>query len=1077
MQVKGAAVDATVGTGTSADNKVGLHPYDKNSSSQSLYTSTEIGKTGTITDIAYEVKALGNNKLTGRLKIYFIETGWETLTTSQRVTDSDAKTLVYDSGDDKYTGPSSTGWQSFHLTTPYVYTGSKSLIVATELTTTQYNTSTTYAYTETSSKSIVKGADSAPDADNNGKNDYADAFNETLSAKFSSSNRPNTKFTFNCTSGTAKYIGDGTNTTPFGFTLTYSSSEAQYLYTMDEIGQSGYITQLAFQIAQSTTDILAFPAVKIWMKEVAMDELSVLNTMAIDQMTPVFSGAVRVASSKTPAWPSVKFDTPFPYTGCGNLLVAVSTSCSNQSHFFFRGTAVEKRAVVSTPSIAAVDYVPRVNTRFTFANHGSCTNYTDAGFGICDDCHVILKNEFEAPVDITSNSDYAISNVGNLMWLSKNVNNGSVNRSGQYFFLTQDLDLNGYNWIPIGNASNPMKSRFYGRSRNAYVGHTISGIGSNNALFGTLSGGYLFSLYLKDGILVKNGVSGAIGQCLTLGSALVESGTATIMSSYCLSSDNKEWSRNENQMKSGQVTFELNQYTPYSSSNKITWYQTIDTDDYPMVSNTSKVVYHYYTNCTQDVYANEEHPDEHAGPMENAICSKCKKEPMLFNASVTLDDTNPYLRTKDADITGSGNKLTYTRSFTSGNSTSGDNAGKWQPFCVPFSFNYTQELFDQFELAEVYAYGVNQDTNNDGDVTSADQKSLIASPLNVDAVTEPNMPYLIRVKGTAKTTITITSNDGHLYKAENKSVTCETMKEKVVVTGNYQKKTGLKTAGLRWSRNGNIITPADDNQYAAPFRWYAKLEAKKSGVTFANNIPITSTGVQLYELDDTEKSSYTRSTATVVPDFCYIRNFTEQQVGNWQSFYVPFAITLDTDILRQAEFATIDGVETDGDADCIIVTKRQAGYTIPANTPCVIRVRNAGVFKFSGDNVTLMPAENRSLVFNANHKYTFTGVYEPFKDHSFTWYAIAKSDGVFHKASATATLPAYRFYMTIDEGETLASEVRLGFMEVDDEETGIRTFDDDASASAIYSIDGRRVQSENLQPGIYVKNGKKFRIQ
>ncbi len=1063
----------SVENATSKTAACGLDVNFVYTSSQNLYTKAELGSSaGVISGLSVKVASYTGTEIDGDLEIYLGETSKSGFGTkeSPAFLSKNEMTLVY-SGTYKF-GAVKNGWERINFHAPFKYSGKNNLVVAFSSKKSGYR-NVIYYYTQQTGRRIAQR--------NDGDSNYANAFvNNSFDV---TEYLPVMQFVFEETAT----FGTTTNYNYWsGFGCNNPQISSQNLYLNTDIKSAGNIKKIAFQIASNVTANKS-QDLKLYMAEVPFRTLTTSTKMKVENMTQVYDGTISFKNGTTAGdWVEVPLDKHFTYTGCGNLLIAVHNIRTDATSYAFRADEISSRSLACSnngPNVVNTE-VGLPNILLTFATHKGGSNFSEDGFCICDNCKSELKYYFQmADILSTTSStwDLGVSNAGQLMWLCNGLNKTTLTSSTGYnIYQMKDIDLSGYNWIPIGNDAYPLAYvKYFGYEKDSKQGHTIKGLAQNNFLFGKVTNGQLRSLRLESGKLIENAQGGAMSQCLTLGSALC--GTKADIFGvdccyYVASSANTNGGRTSAQMSNGQVTYELNQY---EGKNKTTWYQTIGADAYPMVDPSRGVVYRYINNCVQS-YTNDvslNGTDTHAGPMENAICSNCKVEPTLFNVSVTLNDSMPYLRENDAEIKGSGNKLSYTRMFTSRNSSSGDNVGKWQPFCVPFSFNYTQELFDKFELAEVYAYGVNQDTNNDGDVTSADDKSLIACPLNVDAVTEPNMPYLIRVKGTGATTITITSNDGHLYKAENKSVTLETMKEKVVVTGNYQKKQYLVRDGLRWSRNGYIITPTNDTQYAAPFRWYAKLETKKSGVTFATRIPITTTEAQLYILADMENSSYTRSTATVVPDFCYIRDFTEQQVGNWQSFYVPFAITLDNSILNWAEFATIDGVETDGDADCIIVTKRQAGYTIPANTPCVIRVRNAGDFEFFGWNVTLEPALNRSLVFNANHKYTFTGVYEPFKDHSFTWYAIAKNDGVFHKASAKATLPAYRFYMTIDEGETLASEVRFGFMEVDDEETGIRTFDDDASASAIYSIDGRRAQSENLQPGIYVKNGKKFRIQ
>ena len=74
--------------------------------------------------------------------------------------------------------------------------------------------------------------------------------------------------------------------------------------------------------------------------------------------------------------------------------------------------------------------------------------------------------------DGTMNNPYRIETAANLAYLAEKVNEGYQSSgqdvfAGEYFLLTDDLDLNNLNWTPIGNVDCNMNG-FY------FAGYTLS---------------------------------------------------------------------------------------------------------------------------------------------------------------------------------------------------------------------------------------------------------------------------------------------------------------------------------------------------------------------------------------------------------------------------------------------------------------------------------------------------------------------------------------------------------------------------------------------------------------------------
>ena len=126
-QITRAVVETvTVGEGSSASSKI---PYGNNfrySTAQMLYTADEIGKKGIIQSIAFYV-SYAREFDCYELKIYMGETDLTQLSNFVGAFTSKGLQLVY-SGTDVTIG-SASGWETMTLSTPFDYSGEKSLVV------------------------------------------------------------------------------------------------------------------------------------------------------------------------------------------------------------------------------------------------------------------------------------------------------------------------------------------------------------------------------------------------------------------------------------------------------------------------------------------------------------------------------------------------------------------------------------------------------------------------------------------------------------------------------------------------------------------------------------------------------------------------------------------------------------------------------------------------------------------------------------------------------------------------------------------------------------------------------------
>ncbi|HHU48089.1 MAG TPA: hypothetical protein GXZ40_09360, partial [Bacteroidales bacterium] len=112
--------------------------------------------------------------------------------------------------------------------------------------------------------------------------------------------------------------------------------------------------------------------------------------------------------------------------------------------------------------------------------------------------------------DGTAQNPYLIENAAQLAYMSSEINNNAGAYIGAYFDLVADIDLNGYNWTPIGTSANQFQGYFNGND------HTIDNlnisINGNSpqyvGLFGYVSNGEISNVHIiGEGTISVRGTS------------------------------------------------------------------------------------------------------------------------------------------------------------------------------------------------------------------------------------------------------------------------------------------------------------------------------------------------------------------------------------------------------------------------------------------------------------------------------------------------------------------------------------------------------------------------------------------
>ncbi len=159
------------------------------------------------------------------------------------------------------------------------------------------------------------------------------------------------------------------------------------------------------------------------------------------------------------------------------------------------------------------------------------------------------------------------------------------------------------------------------------------------------------------------------------------------------------------------------------------------------------------------------------------------------------DDLQDYLNSFD-DTEDVLTETAYTRQFRN---------TEWQSLYVPFTLNYS-DWSACFEVARLTgASKTDGNTQIEATLLTADDGDLLA-----------NTPYLIRAKKTGKYTISFDASQ----MSEQKENT-QTLDNLLVIKGNYNQRTSLKSSGFRCMLGGSLWYPTTDDYVLPPFRWYA----------------------------------------------------------------------------------------------------------------------------------------------------------------------------------------------------------------------------------------------------------------
>ena len=238
----------------------------------------------------------------------------------------------------------------------------------------------------------------------------------------------------------------------------------------------------------------------------------------------------------------------------------------------------------------------------------------------------------------------------------------------------------------------------------------------------------------------------------------------------------------------------------------------------------------------------------------------------------------------------------------------------------------------------------------------------------------------------------------------------------------------------------------------------------------------------------TDGTPYTNNSQLNGREVSYTRTFSNT---NWQALYIPFSLNYN-DWKNDFEVAYINGVrqldkDDNGTIDETImdVIKIKSGSTTP-NMPYLIKAKTTGEKTFSVNDATLYPAEENSIDCSTTiAKYTFTGTYNTISSATMianNYYGMGGGELV--QSDGSNDLMPYRWYMNVESrnpsynASNAAKTITINVIDEEGETTtGIRQLQITNDELPVYDLNGRQVNENNLKPGIYVQNGKKFVVK
>ena len=241
-----------------------------------------------------------------------------------------------------------------------------------------------------------------------------------------------------------------------------------------------------------------------------------------------------------------------------------------------------------------------------------------------------------------------------------------------------------------------------------------------------------------------------------------------------------------------------------------------------------------------------------------------------------------------------------------------------------------------------------------------------------------------------------------------------------------------------------------------------------------------------------DNEAYTQDSQVDGVDVSFTRNFTKY----WEPLYIPFSLKYE-DWKDDFEVARINGIHQyddndDGNIDRTIlefVKMKNDDSVIEPNTPYLIKAKTSGKKTISVENTTLYEAKaNQIECTTTTESFIFTGLYKKLSVWSIPQFANGKNYAMYEgnlseEITTLSNIGPYRWYMTRENRNSVYginnnnTSKEISIRVVGEETTGIANIQHTSPNTQTYDLNGRKVNENNLKPGMYVKNGRKFVVK
>ena len=239
----------------------------------------------------------------------------------------------------------------------------------------------------------------------------------------------------------------------------------------------------------------------------------------------------------------------------------------------------------------------------------------------------------------------------------------------------------------------------------------------------------------------------------------------------------------------------------------------------------------------------------------------------------------------------------------------------------------------------------------------------------------------------------------------------------------------------------------------------------------------------------TDAILYDSKAEFTVTDFTYNRTFSHDK---WVAVYVPFEINC-SELPTDMEMAVVNNFheyeQEDGTYNVVLEVKRKTSGTIPALTPCVMRMKTALTEATEKEirltNVPFSPAADKYIDCSSVERYyKFTGSLAGIEEYIFNEERdFVLNQGRLYKANGETSLKAQRWYLSAEDravsNASVASLRSIAIQVVGESDvTGIEdihvvTEKATSAREGIFDLQGRKLNSEPSE-GVYIKNGTKY---